>query len=250
MVDREPQRWVRPGACADFQSTRWTLVLAAGHKSSPDSQEALAALCETYWYPLYAYVRRHGAEVHRAQDLTQDFFARLLEKNLLAVAQPERGRFRTFLLSTLKNFLCNEYDKVRAKKRGGDRLVLSLDFEAGESRYQREPAHSLTAERLFERQWALAVLDRVLAQLRAEFAGAGKEPLFDALKAFLTAGRGEASYAAAAEALGMTEGAVRVAAHRLRRRYRELLRAEVAQTVAEPDEIDDEIRRLFETLGD
>jgi DNA-directed RNA polymerase specialized sigma24 family protein len=154
MVDREPERRVRPEACGDFQSTRWSLVLAAGHKSSPDSQEALAALCRTYWYPLYAYIRRRGAEAHRAQDLTQDFFARMLEKNILAVAQPERGRFRTFLLSTLKNFLCNEHDKVRAKKRGGDRLVLSLDFEAGESRYQREPAHSLTADRLFERQWA------------------------------------------------------------------------------------------------
>jgi RNA polymerase sigma factor (sigma-70 family) len=223
-------------------------VLAAGRRSSPDSEKALAALCRIYWYPLYAYIRHHGAEVHHAQDLTQDFFARLLEKNILAVAQPERGRFRTFLLSTLKNFLCNEYDKARAKKRGGDRLVLSLDFEAGESRYRMEPAHTLTAERLFERQWALAVLDRVLGLLRAEFAAAGKEPLFDTLKALLTAGRKEASYAAAAETLGMTEGAIRVAAHRLRRRYRGLLRAEVAQTVAEPDEIDDEIRRLFETL--
>lgn len=209
----------------------------------------MATLCQTYWFPLYAYVRRRTPDVHEAQDLVQSFFVRLLEKDLLAVADPERGRFRAFLLTALKHFLTNEWAKDRTQKRGGGRNALALDFDSGESRYNSEPAHDLTAERLFEQQWALTLLDRTLGMLRAEYAAAGKEQQFDHLKHFLRADRGESSYSGAAQALGITEGGAKVAAHRLRKRYRELLRSELAQTVAEPVEVDDEIRHLFTALG-
>jgi RNA polymerase sigma factor (sigma-70 family) len=236
------------GAGAQFATTHWSLVLAAGHRSLPASDQALAALCRAYWYPLYAYARRRLGDEGRAQDLTQDFFARLLEKNLLASAQPERGHFRAFLLTAFKNFLANESEKVRAEKRGGGRVFLPLDFHAGDSRYNLEPAHAWTAERLFERQWALTLLEQVLAALRAEYVADAKEELFDRLKVYLT-GETAASYAALAPALGMSEGAIKVAVHRLRERYRALLRWEVAQTVADSAEVDDEIRRLFDALA-
>lgn len=232
----------------DFATTRWSVVLAAGRKSDPSSDRALADLCQSYWYPLYVYVRRRGVDTDAARDLTQEFFARLLEKNYLAVAQPERGRFRAFLLTALKNFLANEWERRRAQKRGGGKAILALDFDAGESRFHNEPAHNDTPERLFDRQWALAVLDSCLTRLRGEFATQRKEQEFAQLKNFLT-GEAAASYAVVAQELGMTEGAVKVAVHRLRRRYRELLRAEVAQTLAEPAEVNDEIRCLFEALG-
>jgi RNA polymerase sigma-70 factor (ECF subfamily) len=235
-------------AASEFASTHWSLVLAAGRRSLPASDEALAALCRSYWYPLYAYARRRLAHLQEAQDLTQDFFARLFEKNILASAQPERGHFRSFLLAAFKNFLTNEGEKARAQKRGGGQAPLSLDFQAGDSRYALEPAHEWTPERLFERQWALTLLEQVLAKLRAEFAKAGKEKHFEHLKAHLT-GEAAASYADAAGELNMSEGAVKVAVHRLRGRYRELLRGEVAQTVANPEDVDDEIRRLFEALA-
>ena len=234
---------------SDFASTRWSLVIAAGRRSSPEAAVALEALCRTYWFPLYAYVRRRVSDRHEAQDLTQEFFARLLELNHFAVADPERGRFRAFLLTALKHFLTNEWEKTRALKRGGGRVPLSLDFDAGESRLSLEPASDQTPERLFERQWTITLLDQVLMRLQTEQEVAGKGRQFETLKQFLTGGREEASYADVAEELGMSAGAVKVAAHRLRQRYRELLRAEVAQTVAVPEEVDDEIRRLFETLG-
>jgi RNA polymerase sigma-70 factor (ECF subfamily) len=232
-----------------FATTHWSLVLAVGRKSQPDADRALAALCQTYWYPLYAYARRQTADVHDAQDVIQSFFARLLEKDLLAVAHPERGRFRSFLLTALKHFLLNEWAKDGAQKRGGGRVALSLDFDSGESRYHLEPAHDLAADKLYERQWALTLLDRVLGLLRTEYSAAGKEALFLRLKDFIGAARGEAWYREAAGDLGITEGAARVAAHRLRQRYREILRAELAQTVADPAELDDEIRHLFAALG-
>jgi RNA polymerase sigma factor (sigma-70 family) len=235
-------------ASRDFASTHWSLVLAAGRRSLPDSDRALATLCRNYWFPLYAYARRRLGNLHEAQDLTQEFFARLLEKNLLAGAEPERGRFRAFLITAFKNFLVNEGDRARAQKRGGGQTALPLDFRAGDARYDLEPADEWTPERLFERQWTLTLLEQVLAALRAEFAADGKEPLFDALKGFLT-GDSTASYAEVAPALGMSEGAAKTAAHRLRRRYRQLLRHEVAQTVADPAEVDDEIRSLFESLA-
>ena len=229
----------------EFASTQWSLVLAAGRRSLPASDQAL---CRAYWYPLYAFARRYLGDIHQAQDATQDFFGRLLEKNIIARAQQDRGRFRSFLLTAFKNFLANERDKSLAQKRGAGHAPLSLDFPAGDSRYDLEPSHAWTPERLFERQWALTLLGQVLANLRAEFVADDKEAQFDSLKVYLT-GEATASNAALAEGLGMSEGAVKVAAHRLRQRYRALLRHEVAQTVADPAEVDDEIRRLFESLG-
>jgi RNA polymerase sigma-70 factor (ECF subfamily) len=220
-------------------------VLAAGKRNSPQSAAALAALCETYWYPLYAYIRRRGYGVDEAQDLTQAFFARLLEKSDLAAAQQERGRFRSFLLTSLKHFLANAWDHGRAKKRGGGRPSLSIDFGTAEDRYGMEPSHELTAEKIFERRWALVLLENVLARLHEESVQAGKSGIFDRLKVFLTGEKPAGSYDQLASELEISAGAMKVAVHRLRRRYRELLRAEIWQTVADPEEIEQEIRDLF-----
>jgi RNA polymerase sigma-70 factor (ECF subfamily) len=234
-----------------FASTHWSVVVAARRRSSPESREALATLCRAYWYPLYAFVRRQGYSAADAQDLTQGFFARLLQKQFLAAVEREKGKFRSFLLAAMKHFLANERDRARAQKRGGGAIVSleTLDFETAESRYRREPAHNVTAERIFERRWALTLLDRVLDRLVAEYAVAGKALLFEQLKDCLTAPDSARSYAELAATLAMTEGAVKVAVHRLRRRYRELLRDEIAQTVADPREVDDEIRQLFAALA-
>ncbi len=244
--DSPPNAPIGPG---DFASTHWSIVLAAGHRSSPGSREALAALCRDYWFPLYAYARRRTRDAHEAQDLTQAFFAALLEKNYLAAVRPERGRFRAFLLTAFKHFLANEWEKAQAQKRGSGVAPIPLDFVAGESRFAHEPADELTPERLFERQWVLSLLDRVLRQLRDEFARDGKLDQFERLKVFITPQTSAVSHSDVARELGITEGAVSVAAHRLRRRYRELLRAEIAQTVAGPGEVDDEIRSLFAAFG-
>ncbi len=241
-----PERGQR--GASEFESTRWSVVLAAGKESSPDASEALAILCRDYWYPLYAYVRRRVHDVDEAQDLIQEFFSRLLEKNVLAVADPCRGRFRAFLLTALRNFLNDEWGKSRAQKRGGGQTVLSLDVRVGESRYVGEPADTLTPERLFERRWAETLLDRVMAQLRDDFVRSGKESYFEHLKTFLTGRGSSVSYAEAARKLNLSEGAAMVAAHRMRRRFRERLRGEIAQTVAESESIDDEIRSLFSAL--
>jgi len=206
-------------------------------------------LCGNYWYPLYAYVRRQGHNPHDAQDLTQAFFARLLEKNYLADVQREKGRFRSFLLASLKHFLANEWDRERALKRGGGRKLIALDEDSAESRYKLEPKDDLSADKIYERRWALTLLDQVLSKLRTEFEADGKTQQFDTLKDYLASGRTSVSYARAAERLGMNEGAVKVAVHRLRKRYRELLRAEIAQTVATASEIDAEIRYLFAALS-
>lgn len=231
-----------------FHTTRWSLVLAAGRRASPRSDQALAALCDTYWYPLYAYVRRLGQSPEDAQDLTQDFFARLLEKNCLADVARDKGRFRSFLLASLKHFLANEWDKARAQKRGGGRSFIHLDDASAESRYTLEPRDDASADKLYERRWALTLLERVLARLREEHA-AGKTKQFDALKAFIGGERGAEGYAAVGKALGMTEANVKVTVHRLRRRYRDLLRDEIAQTVGSEAEIEDEIRHLFSALS-
>ena len=233
-----------------FATTRWSIVLAAGQAVSKESQCALEALCKTYWLSVYAYVRRVVARVEDAQDLTQGFFAHLLEKDALAKADPERGRFRAFLLTALKNFLANERHKAQAEKRGGGKAALSLDFDAGESRCQIEPSHELTPERLFERRWVLTLLDLVLEQLRIELAHAGKEPHFEKLKAALTGEMSNTDYEQAAEALGLSAAAAKQAGYRLRKRYRELFRLEVARTVAVDSEVDDEIGRLLETLSE
>jgi RNA polymerase sigma factor (sigma-70 family) len=227
-----------------FLTTHWSVVLAAG--GSPDTRagEALAALCQTYWYPLYAYVRRQGHNPPEAQDLTQEFFARLLAKNYLADVRREKGKFRAYLLAAMNHFLANDWDRKRRQKRGGGQVPVSLNIQAAESRYRLEPADTLTAERIFERRWALTLLETVLRRLKQSYEAVGKEALFARLEFCLTGERADLPYAELAARLKMTEGAVKVAIHRLRRRYRELLRAEIAQTVATPEEVDEEIRHL------
>lgn len=232
-----------------FATTRWSLVVGAAQPDSPESHAALGTLCQSYWYPIYAYVRRRVSDLHEAQDLTQSFFARLLEQGTIARADPDRGRFRAFLLTACKRFLINEWEQGRAAKRGGDRRILSLDFDVGESRYSVEAVDTLTPERLYEQQWAITLLARVLDQLQAECAAKGKQSQFERLKGFLSGPSRTKPYATAAAELGMTEAAVKVAAHRLRTRYRELLRSEIAQTLQSPDDVDDEIRNLFVVLG-
>lgn len=232
-----------------FAPTRWSVVLAAGQEDSVHARAALATLCQAYWYPLYSYVRRQGHSPADAQDLTQEFFARLVAKRYLARVQRAGGRFRSFLLTAIQRFLANEWDRAHAQKRGGFAAVVSIDAADAESRYRLEPAHELTAEKIFEQRWAEALLARVLARLRAEYASAGKEALLDALSASLSQPRGAVPYAAIATRLNTTEAAVRMAAHRLRARYREVLRAEIADTVASPAEVEEEIRYLFATFG-
>jgi RNA polymerase sigma-70 factor (ECF subfamily) len=234
---------------AGFAATRWTLVLAAaGGEDASHAAEAMAELCRIYWYPLYAYIRRRGHPSHEAEDLTQEFFVRLLAKDDLAGVDRRKGKFRAFLLAALKHFLANQWDRSQAKKHGGGQRIVSLDALSAESRYRLEPSHDLTPEKLFERQWALTVLERVLDRLQAELDADGKAALFQGLKPFLTGGRPAASYAEAAAELEMSEGAVKVAVHRLRRRYRQILKEEIAHTVASPEEVDDEIRYLLACL--
>jgi RNA polymerase sigma-70 factor (ECF subfamily) len=232
-----------------FLTTHWSLVLAAGDRDAAKARAALAELCAAYWHPLYAYVRRLGYDVNQAQDLTQEFFTRLLEKDYLRAADQERGKFRTFLLASFRHFLSNEYDRATAQKRGGGRPTLSLDFCSVEERNRIEPAHALTAEKLYERRWALALLEQALARLRAEHTQVGRASLFDALKVFLTGERAEATHEQLAARLDMSTGAVAVAIHRLRQRYREVLREEIGKTVSDPAEIDGEIRDLFAALS-
>lgn len=223
------------------------MLSAASGCETPHSVAAVAELCRIYWYPLYAFIRRRGHEAHDAEDLTQEFFTRLLEKHYLAAADRESGRFRTFLLMAAKRFLANEKEAANAIKRGGGRQIISLDGLEPEARYHLEPADTLSPERVFERQWALALLDQVLARLQSEMANKGKSALFEALKGHLTA-RSEENYASTARQLGMSEGAVKAAVHRLRREYRSLLQQEIAHTVASPNDVEDEIRYLFTCL--
>jgi RNA polymerase sigma-70 factor (ECF subfamily) len=232
-----------------FATTQWSLVLAAGDRGTTGADEALASLCSLYWYPIFAFVRRQGHGADEAQDLTQGFFTRLIEKGDLGDADRSRGRFRSFLLAACQHFLSNERDREQALKRGGGRVPLSIDVAAAEGRYERAFAHSETPEHLYDRQWSLALLTAVLDSLREEYVAAGNERLFDRLKGFLTADENAGTHAGAAVDLGMTTGAVKVAVHRLRRRYREALRQRVADTLASPDEIDDEIRHLLASLG-
>ncbi|MEN6557833.1 MAG: sigma-70 family RNA polymerase sigma factor [Thermoguttaceae bacterium] len=231
-----------------FATTHWSLVVRAGAGRSPEARRSLAILCENYWFPLYVFVRRSGRSAQDAQDLTQEFFVRLLDKHFLAAADANKGRFRTFLITAIKHFMANQYDRLRAQKRGGLQQFVSLDALDGfENRYGRELADTRTPERIFEQQWALTMLSQVLTRLQTEMAARGKAALFDALKGHLTGGQA-VGYATTAGKLGMTEGAVRVAAHRLRQRYRELLRDEIAQTVASSEDVEEEIRYLFTCL--
>ena len=233
-----------------FATTHWSIVLSAGRKESGESGKALASLCQAYWYPLYAYVRRRGYSAHEAQDLTQEFFLHLLERESIQVADPERGKFRSFLLASLQNFLANEWRRGQAEKRGGGTPVISLDLHAGEDRYGLEPADTVTPERIFERRWALTLLDMALTRLQEEFTSSGKKELFDELKEHLGSGASGTPYAVVAERLGMTEGAVKVASHRLRRRCREILRGAIAETVADPADIDEELQQLFAAISE
>jgi RNA polymerase sigma-70 factor (ECF subfamily) len=237
-----------PGA-GKFATTHWSLVAAARDPTASAARDALAALCSTYWYPLYVFIRRQGYRADQAQDLTQELFARLLEKNFLRGVDRGKGKFRSFLLAACKHFLANERDRARAAKRGGGKPLLSLDFSGAESRYHREPASADTPEKLFERRWALTVLEQVLARLGGEFARAGKGKDFEGLKGFLTGGKDSVPYATLAAQWGTSAGAVKVAVHRLRKRYRELLREEIARTLDQDGRVEDEIRDLFAALG-
>ena len=238
-----------PASARQFATTRWSAVLAAGKPDSPEAARALDQLCRIYWFPLYAWVRRQGHSAHDAQDLIQGFFARLLEHKDLAAVDPARGKFRSFLLAALKHYVANERDRALAWKRGGRHELVSLELDTAESRYGAEPVDRLSADLLYDRRWALTVLEQVMARLRDEFKQRGKEALFDELKSCLMGERLDQPYADLAAHLRVSESAVKVAVHRLRRRYRELLRDEIAQTVGDADSVDDELRHLMAVLA-
>jgi len=233
---------------SDFATTQWSLVLAAGQIQHKNSHDAMSSLCEAYWLPLYAYARRRLPNVVEAEDLTQAFFAELLEKNYVADATPHRGRFRAFLLTAFKHFLSKQRDKARAQKRGGGRAPLSLDFAAADSSLNFDPAAGLTAEQWYDRQWAIRLLEVAMKRLTDEFEQAGKINQLNVLRGFLIGDHAGVTYADAAATLDTTESAAKKAASRMRQRYRELLRQEIAQTVSSPEEVDDEIRNLFAVL--
>jgi RNA polymerase sigma factor (sigma-70 family) len=245
----EPEKPKESRPNPNFDTTHWSLILAAADRATPRADDALAELCRSYWYPLYAFIRRRGHDPDQAADLTQEFFARLLDKQYLRSVDRSKGRFRAFLLSACKNFLANEHDHAIAQKRGGGRCPVSIDLRDAEGRFRAEPAHDLTPERLFERGWALTVLEQSLELLETEARTGGKSELYVRLKGILTGAEDRASYAQIAKAVGMTEPAVKKAAERLRKRYREILRTRIAQTVGDGDQVDDEIRALFSVLS-
>lgn len=234
---------------AVFATTHWSVVLTAGRTDTVRANDALARLCQTYWYPLYGYVRRRGYSAHDAQDLTQEFFARLLERQSLAAVDPNRGRFRSFMLGVMNHFLADEWHRARAQKRGGGAVILPLEFETAETKYTHEPADTTTPEQHYERRWAMTLLEEVLRRLAREYQADGRAELFAALNPCLVGERAAQPYAELAVKLGVTEGTVKSAVHRMRQRYRQLLREEIAHTVAEPGEVDAELRHLFEVLS-
>lgn len=238
------------GGAPLFVTTRWSVVLAAKDPASPDSGAALETLCRTYWYPLYAYVRSLGHSPHDAQDLTQEFFARLLAKQYLRAVEPEKGRFRTFLRMAMKRFLAKEWGRVRAQKRGGRNTHVSFDTAIGERLFQQDGGAPLGADRLYERRWALALLEDALARLGREQAEAGRSVEFVHLMPHLTAERGAIPYDELAAALGVGQGAARVAMHRLRRRFREVFRETIADTVTSQEDAEDELRHVLASLGE
>jgi RNA polymerase sigma-70 factor (ECF subfamily) len=241
----EPREPASSGSAGWFVTTHWSVVLAAQDEESPGATDALAQLCQTYWYPLYAYIRRRGHEPHDAQDLTQEFFAQLLEKNILKAVQQERGKFRWFLLSAVKRFLANEWHRAQAAKRGGGQNLVSLDEETAEGRYRYEVADHSSPEKLFDQSWAMTLLEQTQARLQREYVDGGRGQVFDQLKIFLSGDRAPISHAEAGALLGINEGAVKVAVHRLRQRYRDCLREQIAQTVSTPAEVEEEIQQLF-----
>jgi RNA polymerase sigma-70 factor (ECF subfamily) len=232
-----------------FQTTRWSLILAARDGNAVEARAALEALCGAYWYPLYAFVRRKGHDADRAQDLVQGFFTRLLEKGDLATVDRRKGKFRSYLMAACSHYLANQLDHDQARKRGGGRASFSIDWLAAKGRYELEPADNMTAERLFERQWAVTLLNHVLGRLETELKRAGKSQLFEALRPALLGAAERVPYSRIAPAVGLSEEAARAAAQRLRHRYREILREEVARTIDDPSEIDAEIRALFSALA-
>lgn len=232
-----------------FATTSWSLVLAAADEDSSRAREALADLCEAYWYPIYCLIRRQGHGPEEAADLTQGYMVQLLEKGYLRQISRERGKFRSFLFVSVKHFLSNERDRERAAKRGGGRAQVSLDAEAAEGRYRIEPADDLTPETLFERRWATTVLERAMRRMHDEAVQAGEERRFEELKTFVTGEEPAPAHRDVAGRLGMTEAAVGVAVHRMRRKFGQLLRDEIAQTVADPADIDGEVRHLLAALG-
>lgn len=244
----KPQWEVKDGEAGAFPSTHWSLVMAAGEVDSTLAADALSRLCMSYWYPVYAYVRRDGHNAHDSQDLTQEFFMRLIERRFVAGAMQERGRFRSFLLTALKRFLINEWHRNQAQKRGAGHVLISLEAGIEEERYLLEPVDKMTADRIYERRWALAVLDSVMEKLCKEQTSVGNAELFEFLKAFLYGGKGSASHAEIGVRFGLTECAVKSKTHRLRQRYRELLYEEVAQTVACQMDVEDELRQLLNAL--
>ena len=233
-----------------FATTRWTVIVSAGDEHSPQQADALSQLCQTYWYPLYAFARRQGASPHDAEDLIQEFFARLLERNYLDRADPNKGKFRWFLLGALKHFLSNQRERERTAKRGGNQIHIPLDQIVAEKRYQLEPSTNLNAEKLFERTWAMTLLARVREQLREHYEKAGKLGRFERLESFLPGDQKKRSYTEVAQELGVSEGALRVELHRLKATYRAILRAEIAHIVSAPTEIDEELRHLIEVMQD
>ena len=235
-----------PGA--DFRTTSWSLILAAASEPNTAARQALATLCQTYWHPVYAFIRRNGCDPDRAQDLTQEFFSILIEKNYLEDADRRRGRFRSFLLTSVKHFLANEWDKARALKRGGGQVPISIDANEAERWYVPAVADEITPETLFERRWAVSLLERVMAKLRSEYAASGKENLFASLEVFLNHDSDE-GYEELAARMNTSAGALRMSVLRMRKKYRSLLRAEIAETVESHEEIDEEIRFLVSSLS-
>jgi len=232
-----------------FATTHWSVVLAAGEKGSTATSAALAELCRTYWYPVYAYLRRKGQRQDEAQDLTQEFFARFLERGWFGQADRRRGRFRTFLLASLEHFLAKEWNRAHRQKRRGGRAIFSLEGEDAEGRYRLESPDDWTAERIYERRWALTVLERAMAALEGEYEAGGRRALFLELKPSIAGDGSDLSYPDMAGRLSMTEGALRVAVHRLRQRYAEAVRAEIGKVVQRPEEIEEEVHHLFAALG-
>jgi RNA polymerase sigma factor (sigma-70 family) len=232
-----------------FFTTHWSVVLAAGDQDSAEAQPALARLCRSYWFPIYAFIRKRGHSPEEAQDLTQQFFATFLEKNYVARAARERGRFRTFLMSSVQNFLHNERDRAQAQKRGGGKTWLSLDQTGAEDRYQIEPVEESDPAKAFEQRWAATLLENILVRLRSEYVQSDRGELFEALQAHLWGEADSIPYSSLAEQHDLSVSNIKVIAHRLRERYREILREEIAQTVAQPAEVDDEIRYLMRVVS-
>ncbi len=243
-----PSERDHPVQSARFQTTRWTVVLASRRSDEPTGRKAIESLCRDYWYPLYAFVRRTGRSPEDAQDLTQAFFARLLTQGGLASAAPEKGRFRTFLLVALKRFLTSDWRRLQAQKRGSGVFPVSVSILEAEGRYAAEPVERESPETLFDRQWALTLFDRAMFRLQQDYADSGRSRVFEALKSFLAEPAGSTSYAGPAAAAGMTEGAARVAMHRMRQRFRRFFRDELAETVT-PDEMDEELRHIRALLS-